>query len=348
MNTSIPFEQTGLLPHGGRLQAAAAHFAIPLAQWLDLSTGINPKGWPAKELPASTWIRLPEDDDDLETAACRYYAAPHLLPVAGSQAAIQALPRLRTVSRVSVLHPGYAEHAHAWQRSHHIVSAVTPAQIDQMLPNTDVLILIHPNNPTGAVFPITQLLDWHAQLAKRGGWLIADEAFMDVTPECSLVPYATSAGLIVLRSLGKFFGLAGARVGFVCAQPELLKQLHYLLGPWTVSTPARWVAAQALQDIPWQEETRRYLLQASDRLRTMLAHRQLPPSGGCAFFQWVISRHAVDIYNVLASQGILVRYLDNPSSLRFGLPAHEPDWQRLDHALTHIQRKFSRLAEHAP
>jgi len=343
LNALAPVNQPDLLPHGGRLQTAAAQFAIPLQHWLDLSTGINPNGWPVKELPASMWVRLPEDDDGLDTIACQYYEANDLLPVAGSQAAIQALPSLRALSRVSVLHPGYAEHAHAWQRNHHIVSAITPDQIDHLLPGIDVLIIIHPNNPTAAVFPVAKLLDWHAQLAERGGWLIVDEAYMDATPEFSLASYAATPGLIVLRSLGKFFGLAGARVGFVCAQPSLLKPLNNLLGPWTVNTPARWVAAQALQDVMWQEETRRGLLIASNRLQVMLTQHQLPPAGGCALFQWIVSRHAADLYKALASQGILVRYLNDPPSLRFGLPAHESDWQRLDSALTQINHKFSRL-----
>lgn len=340
MNNLARSDQNSLLPHGGRLHAAAARFAIPLKQWLDLSTGINPNGWPVNELPPSVWMRLPEENDGLDTTACCYYGAENLLPVAGSQAAIQALPHLRAPSRVSVLHPGYAEHAHVWQRNHHRVTTITPDQIDSMLPNTDVLIIIHPNNPTGAVFQVAQLLAWHAQLAERGGWLIVDEAFMDVTPDFSLTAYATRPGLIVLRSLGKFFGLAGARVGFVCAQSALLNPLNNLLGPWTVNTPARWVATQALQDSPWQLDTRRNLLIAGHRLKTMLTTHQLSPAGGCALFQWVISPHAAELYNELASQGILVRYLDDPPGIRFGLPAHEPDWQRLDSVLARIQHRF--------
>lgn len=348
MSTLAHFDNTGLLPHGGRLKAAAIHSSIPLEQWLDLSTGINTNGWPAKNLPASVWIRLPEDDDGLDAVASRYYGADYLLPVAGSQAAIQALPHLRAFSRVSVLHPGYAEHVHAWRRNHHAVSVVTPEQIDEALPNTDVLILIHPNNPTGAVFSVAKLLSWHAQLTERDGWLIVDEAFMDATPEFSLSAHASKPGLIVLRSLGKFFGLAGARIGFVCAQLELLKQLHHLLGPWTVNTPGRWVAIQALQDVAWQEKTRSGLLLACNRLHAMLTKQHLPPAGGCAFFQWVVTRHANDLYAALASQGILVRYINDPPSLRFGLPAQEPDWQRLEQALTRIRHQFPSLVEYSP
>ncbi len=343
-----PLYQPEKLHHGGRLRAAAKHYQLPLEGWLDLSTGINPNGWPVAAVPANIWQRLPEEEDELIEVACNYYGAPSLLPVAGSQAAIQALPQLRNSSRVCILNPSYAEHAHAWRHANHQVSTVAPNQINDALPHTDVLIIIHPNNPTGTVFPTEQLLDWHAQLADHNGWLIVDEAFMDMTPEQSITSYTALPGLIVLRSLGKFFGLAGARVGFVCAQSPLLNQLNHLLGPWTVNTPARWVAVQALQDVAWQESTQRNLLIASNRLKTLLTRHQLAPASGCGLFQWSVSRHAAEVYEALASQGILVRYLDEPPSLRFGLPAHESDWQRLDMALTHINRKIHNLTEQAP
>ena len=334
LNTPSAVDQSAPLHHGGRLRAAAAHFAIPLENWLDLSTGINPNGWPVKTPPAATWARLPDDDDELNAIACRYYEADFLLSVAGSQTAIQALPQLRVLSRVSVLSPSYAEHAYAWKRNNHKVSPVTPDQIDTVLPDTDVLIITHPNNPTGAIFSIAQLLDWHRQLAKRNGWLIVDEAFMDATPEFSIASHTSKPGLVVLRSLGKFFGLAGARVGFICAHPELLAALKNLLGPWSVNAPARWMAIQALQDIRWQKKTRQHLLNASYRLKTLLAKHQLMPTGGCALFQWAHSRHATYLYEKLAFQGILIRLFDNPPSLRFGLPGSNVDWQRLDSALT--------------
>lgn len=321
------------LHHGGRLRAAAARYGIALEQWLDLSTGINPNGWPVPEIPPASWARLPEDDDGLEQAARSYYGAEHLLPVAGSQAAIQALPRLRPRSRVAVLDPGYAEHAYAWRNAGHEVAAVAAERLDEAVQDSDVLLLIHPNNPTGVRFPVEQLLHWHARLAARGGWLVVDEAFMDVTPEHSLCRHTARPGLIVLRSLGKFFGLAGARVGFVCAHPALLVQLHGILGPWSVSAPARWIATSALTDSIWQDAARQRLGTDGARLHTLLARHGLSPDGGCALFQWLRTPDAQHLHEALARQGILTRLFIESSSLRFGLPGNEADWTRLEAAL---------------
>jgi len=332
----LPARVNRLLHHGGRLREAAARYGIPAADWIDLSTGINPHGWPVPPIPDSAWARLP-DDDELEQNALTYYGARHLLPVAGSQAAIQALPQLRASSRVGVLVPDYSEHAHAWQRAGHEVMSVAADDISARLNHFDLLVLSNPNNPTGRTFPREQLLAWHQQLAARGGWLVVDEAFMDVTPEQSLAPHSSRPGLIVLRSLGKFFGLAGARVGFVCAGLELLSRLEHLLGPWTISGPARHVACLAVQDRRWQVITRRRLARQGERLRALLTHRGYAPDGGCTLFQWRCTPRAGQLQEQLASRGILIRCFDHPSSVRFGLPREEADWRRLDAALAEIE-----------
>jgi hypothetical protein len=114
-----------MLEHGGRLRQAAQRYGIPLADWVDLSTGINPQAYPVPPLAPEVWQRLPETDDGLEAAAAAYYGSTHLLPVAGSQAAIQALPACFASGRVITLAPTYAEHPHAWRG--HALTAV-PAQ----------------------------------------------------------------------------------------------------------------------------------------------------------------------------------------------------------------------------
>lgn len=325
-----------MLEHGGRLQRAAREYGIPLEAWLDLSTGISPFGWMVPAIPASTWQRLPEDDDGLIEAACAYYEAANVLPVAGSQAAIQALPLLRATSRVGIIAPGYAEHAQAWRRAGHDVACVAADTLLADVGKWDVLVLIHPNNPGGERFSVKELQHVHAELAARGGWLLVDEAFMDVTPQDSLCRYTDREGLIVLRSVGKFFGLAGARAGFVCAAPAVLDALQEKLGPWTLSGPTRYVLRQALGDRHWHAEARIRLDTASKRLATLLTKHGLGPTAGCGLFQWCRRDDAAALHRALAERGILTRLFDTPPSLRFGLLPSDVAFERLDNALTEV------------
>lgn len=322
-----------MLDHGGGILAAARRFNIPVEDWLDLSTGLNPHGWPVPAIPASAWQRLPETADGLEAAAAEYYGCSDLLPVAGSQPAIQALPRLRPPGRVGLLAATYAEHPHAWARHGHEVVRLTPERIDAALDSLDVLLVCNPNNPTGWSATPEQLDAWRARLAVRGGWLVVDEAFMDCSPEHSMLPRIGVPGLIVLRSIGKFFGLAGARAGFVFAGRELLARLQEELGPWTLSGPARVAVRLALQDTAWQARTRERLAADSARLARLLAAHGLAPDGGSALFQWLAHPAAAALHDFLARRGILIRLFAETGSVRFGLPASEAAWLRLEAAL---------------
>jgi len=333
-----------MLEHGGRLRAAAQHYGIDQADWLDLSTGIAPWSWPIPEIPVQAWARLPETDDGLEAAACTYYGVPHLLPVCGSQAAIQALPRVRRAGRVGVLSPCYAEHAHAWRQSGFVVREVVANEVEYFLDSLDVLVVVNPNNPTGLHLSADKLLEWHARLAERGGWLVVDEAFMDNTPGMSLAAETWRIGLVVLRSFGKFFGLAGVRLGFVLAEPGLLKRLAQEIGPWSVSGPTRILGQACLVDREGHALQRLRSERASVRLVGLLSEYGLTPQGGCALFQWLITPEARTLYEFCARRGVLLRLFagDTPESgsLRFGLPRDEADWLRLHNVLLEYRKEF--------
>ena len=324
-----------MLEHGGRLRQAAAHYDIPLADWLDLSTGINPQGWPVPTLPVAVWQRLPESDDGLEAAAAAYYGNPNLLPVAGSQAAIQWLPALLPKAAVACIAPLYAEHPHAWQQAGHKVRYLQNATLPRALAAaTPYVLLCNPNNPTADRHPHELVLDAARQLHKRGGWLIVDEAFVDATPELSVTPLAgtpEAPNLIVLRSLGKFFGLAGVRVGFVFAAPELLRRMQEAMGPWAVSGPSREAARLALADTAWQAAARPQLQAAGERLRQLLV--PLGEVKATALFATLSSPHSNELFDYLARRAILTRRFDQQPLLRCGLPADEAGWQRLATAL---------------
>ncbi|MGE8146608.1 threonine-phosphate decarboxylase CobD [Pseudomonas frederiksbergensis] len=322
-----------MLEHGGRLRKAALQYGIAEADWLDLSSGLAPWPFPIPQIPLRAWARLPETDDGLEQAACDYYDAAQVLPVAGSQMAIQLLPRLRRAGKVGVLSPCYAEHAEAWRRNGYIVREVLEQEVDFFLDSFDVLVVVNPNNPTGLSLTPSRLLDWHSRLAQRGGWLVVDEAFMDNTPQLSVAPFANQVGLIVLRSFGKFFGLAGVRLGFVLAERKLLKLLAEQVGPWAVSGPTRVLGQACLQDTEGHARQRLRSEQASQRLAALLERYDLKPQGGCALFQWLITERAEELHEFMARRGILLRLFIHNSSLRFGLPADAAEEARLEQAL---------------
>ncbi|WP_047258623.1 threonine-phosphate decarboxylase CobD [Chromobacterium subtsugae] len=322
-----------MLEHGGGLLRAAAEYGIPANDWLDLSTGVNPNGWPVPPLSADSWLRLPQNHDGLEAAAADYYGSDKLLAVAGSQPAIQLLPRLRAPCRVGMLALCYAEHPHHWQKRGHQLFRLSPDELAAGIDQLDVVLLCNPNNPTGDRFDAALLESWRQRLAARGGWLVVDEAFLDAAPEDSMLPHIGKPGLIVLRSIGKFFGLAGARAGFVFGWPELLQALAEELGPWTVAGPAREAVKLALRDVEWQRDMASKLQRDSSRLQRCLERHGLPPAGGSELFQWVPDAHSLATHRYLAGRGILTRYFESIPSLRFGLPKADADWVRLEQAL---------------
>jgi len=310
--------------HGGDL--AAARKAVPQwrGSWIDLSTGINPWSYPVPPLADEIWRRLPDDDlvETARAAASAQYGAPDgavMVPAPGSQAIIQWLPRLRRPSRVAVCGPTYGEHAYCWRAAGHEVANADDPMAE---PEADVVVVTNPNNPDGRVFAPDLLRDTAARLAERGGWLVIDEAFAD------------APGICVLRSLGKFFGLAGLRLGFAIAGTEIAAALGAALGPWAVSGPALAVGAAALGDRTWIDATRERLAGAGAELRDVLTANGFTVVGGTDLFQLAARDDAAAVFDRLRQNGILIRdFPDGPDLLRFGLPADGAESDRLNRAL---------------
>lgn len=318
-----------MLEHGGNLRDAAARFGRPEADWLDLSTGINPVFYPVPAAAPHAWHRLPQPDRALVDAARAYYRAPRMMPVAGTQAAIQALPRLRARARVIISAPSYAEHAHRWRQAGHVVREVDYDRLGEHIDDADVVVVVNPNNPTGAMIAPETLLEWAERLAARGGWLVVDEAFGDTVQEMSVARWTDRPGLIVLRSVGKFFGLAGLRLGFVAADQDMLGQLAEWVGPWSVSGPAQQIGTAALSDTMWQRETHARLLRDGERLRGLLSEYGIA-SSGTALFQWWSEKEAEAFAHHMAERGIWVRlFVHQARGIRLGLPGGDAGWHRL-------------------
>ncbi|MFZ1413708.1 MAG: threonine-phosphate decarboxylase CobD [Defluviicoccus sp.] len=320
--------------HGGAIAAAARSFGVPVADWLDLSTGIAPHSFPVPQLPAQTWHCLPDAAvaARLQAVAAGHYGAPgpaYVLPVAGTQAAIQWLPRILDPAQdVAILAPTYAEHARAWAAAGHRVHPV--ARADDIPSACRTVVIVNPNNPDGRVVTVPQLL----ALAERR-CVVVDEAFADVMPEVSVAGRCDRAPFIVLRSVGKFFGLAGLRLGFVIAEPALIARMAAAQGPWAVSGPALAIGIEALGDAQWIAAARDSLNIAARRLNTLLAAARLAVIGGTDLFRLITDADAAALFEHLARTGILVRpFANQPHWLRFGLPADDAAFARLETALS--------------
>lgn len=327
----MPFAR---IAHGGNLEAAEKRFGRPQAGWLDLSTGINPHAYPMPNLEASVWRRLPGSDAGLRAAAADCYgvADPKLVvPANGAQSLIQLLPGLRRNVRVAVLSPTYEEHSACWRDGGHRVLEVPTLEEAQ---DADIVVLVNPNNPDGRVLEPSRLLALSEVLAGRGGFLVVDESFADPEPTRSVAKEAGRPGLIVLRSFGKFFGLAGLRLGFALAEAGTAASLRRQLGSWAVSGLAQVIGEAALLDDAWIGAMRQTLKENARRLDLLLARFAFKPVGGTPLFRLVEIERAEDIFERLGRRGILIRaFAKHPCWLRFGLPGKEAEWQRLGAAL---------------
>jgi cobalamin biosynthesis protein CobC len=172
-----------------------------------------------------------------------------------------------------------------------------------------------------------------ALLQRPGSWVIVDEAFGDTQPERFLQP---REGLILLRSIGKFFGLAGARAGFIAAWPALLDALRESLGPWSLSGPTRYAVTRALRDLAWHAAMRERLPRESAALAKALIEAGLPPAGGTDLFQYCPHPEAARLHAGLAARGILARLFTEPPALRFGLPPDASALARLAQAIREV------------
>tara|TARA_R110000765_G_scaffold80927_2_gene158502 strand:+ start:243 stop:1220 length:978 start_codon:yes stop_codon:yes gene_type:complete len=320
--------------HGGNLGQAAAHYGGTLADWIDLSTGINTVPYPIGHIPADAWQRLPEPASlrQLERAAQHAYGtASEVVPVAGAQAAIQMIPRLRGAGTAAVLSPTYNEHAAALRACGWRVQEVGAFQA---LEGSDLAIVVNPNNPDGRVYAPQQLM----MLAQTVGLLIIDESFADADPETSLVGQGVTAHLpenvVVLRSFGKFYGLAGVRLGFVVCQSELARKFRDMTGPWPVSGMAIEIAQRALQDDTWAQTTRVRLGNDTRRLDALAVTAGWKVVGGTSLFRTYATDNGIMAQKMLAKHHIWSRIFPYSTNwIRMGLPGTAADWARLTIAM---------------
>ena len=307
--------------HGGGVDAAAAQFGGVRSDWIDLSTGINPVAYPLGNISQGAWAVLPDHSaqSELIRAARIFWRVPGdaaVLATPGASAPIAMIPRLTKAGSVHITSPTYNEHGTAFM--------ATGWDTAMQAQDADAQVIVHPNNPDGHLFTAADL---HAPIR------IIDESFCDVMPDATLIDQAAVAGTLVLKSFGKFWGLAGLRLGFVIGDPELIAGLAQMLGPWPVAGPALEIGTRALGDQNWATRTRQRLTDDTARLDMVMQRAGAQGLGGTTLFRLYEVPDATEWQTRLARHHIWSRVFPyNPRWLRLGLPA--PDqWDRVEAAL---------------
>ncbi|MEQ9257922.1 MAG: threonine-phosphate decarboxylase CobD [Roseovarius sp.] len=310
--------------HGGGVDAAAARWGGPREAWIDLSTGINPVPYPLPRLPESCWAALPDQGAQtaLTEAARGFWNVPDdaaILAAPGASSLIAKIPALVAPGCVHIPGPTYNEHAAAFSAHGWTVESAQAAQDPQQ-----ARVIVHPNNPTGG---------WYSSDDLGAPLTVIDESFADVAPDRSLVGYADEPGVLVLKSFGKFWGLAGLRLGFAIGPEPLVASLCEALGPWPVSGPALAIGAAALNDWQWSADTRTRLNEDAARLDALMARAGAQVAGGTSLFRLYRVADAGAWQARLAEARIWSRVFPYaPDWLRLGLPAPH-QWARVEAAL---------------
>ncbi|MEM7432915.1 MAG: threonine-phosphate decarboxylase CobD [Pseudomonadota bacterium] len=328
-----------MLLHGGALDLMKARFPDAPLPWIDLSTGINPWPYEGGLDVAAAGRHLPTAAEFEDCAAAMAVAIgvnkQHVLLSPGSELLIRLLPTVVAAKRVCVTARSYGDHASAWRLAG--VQLIESNDPLEQIDHCDVVIVCNPNNPDGRRWTREALQRARARLAERGGWLIVDEAYMDLDPDGSVLSESPTDGLIVFRSFGKFYGLAGIRLGALWAPAEITQAMSERLGVWPVSGPTLAIGAQAYRDIDWQDATRQRVSSARKELDRVLSHHGLGVVGGTDLFRLVQVPCAERWWQELGARGIYTRRFKwSENELRFGLPATDAELERLDAALQEI------------
>ena len=324
------------IAHGGALSEAIKRHGGNPSEWLDLSTGISPFTLPLPEFSPETWRRLPEQSEVQRVCelAMRHYGGS-VVPVAvpGTQAAIQLLPYLTpNASEVAIVSPTYGEYQQAYQRMDMVVDPIATLDAASAT-RAGVAVLANPNNPDGRETPRDDIFGFVR--AQRHRLIVVDEAFADMRQDLSMAGAAgMEPNLVVMRSFGKFFGLAGLRLGFVFAETRLAKILSDRLGPWAVSGPALAVAAHAFSRGDLVNELRNKIEKAQAMTRSALNMARVSIVGESDLFFCCEVGDGAAVRDLLASHKVLVRAFDHsPSRIRIGLVPDELSAVRLRETL---------------
>jgi cobalamin biosynthetic protein CobC len=323
--------EIGHRAHGGDIDVARKRFNR--ADMVDLSTGISPIAYPASAITAAQWQALPTKSalDACLAAARKHYAVPDDMDICvgpGSQALLQNVPFLAPPGPVWIETPTYNEHAPAWAAAGHEVTCG-----DALSDRVRHAVLVLPNNPMGTA-DHDKAKAVAEQVRAGGGMLLIDGAFACGADEARLLGQLPGPHIVHLRSFGKFFGMAGLRLGFAIGDAHVIARLGARIGPWPVNNAALQISRQAFEDTAWADHHRNWLATGADRLAALLSANGFCLAGGTILFQTLRHATACDLHQHLAQHAIWARVYDEyPDLLRLGIPGDEATWHKLEMAL---------------
>lgn len=372
----------GFAHHGGRLGAARLAYSQAPQPWIDLSTGINPRSYPAPRARGVTLNRLPDTGElaRLEAVAAAAFGVTdpaRVVATGGTEPALRLLPFVVAagtgdawdgvasgvggrggisaagagvtpafgggatgvlgLAAAIVAGPTYGSHVDGWAKAGVAARVVADAELDGAIGDRTAVIVVNPNNPDGRLMSRDRLRQLHDAVAARNGVLVVDEAFAEVAPQASVADLAGTSEaerMVVLRSFGKFYGLAGLRLGFVIGSPTVASRIRGLIGDWPVSVDAMAAGLAAYADTAWADRMRKQLASAARRLDALLTRHGFEVVGGTSLYRLVRAADAPARFERLAAAGILTRpFQHDVTLLRFGLPGSPDAWRRLEQAL---------------
>lgn len=317
------------LVHGGDWAGYRAEFGCDA---LDFSANVSPLGLPAGVAAAIT-NALPTADRypdplcrELRAALAGAEGVPADWILCGNGAAdlIFRLALAVRPRRALLPAPTFAEYEAALQTVGCAVQrvflreenefAVTEEFIDAVTPETDIVFLCQPNNPTGQVTPPALVERLVRRCAACGAVLVVDECFLDFLPDrdawTAKQLLRDAPQLIILKAFTKLYAMAGVRLGYaLCGDATLLEKMRGAGQPWAVSSLAQAAGLAALQETAYAGAVRALIAEQRPRMAAGLRALGLRVMDGQA--NYLLFRATPDFGEKLRRRGAVVRSCAN-------------------------------------
>ncbi len=328
--------------HGGELLRASNSSSIAPESIVDFSASVNPRTLSGKTVVAiATAMKnlgaYPDPDHtSIKEALARFHTieTESMLPGNGSTELIYLIaqafaPKTTSAGSALIVEPAFSEYrraleANGYATEEHNLCGDFRLDTEALLKRTlegrfDMLFLANPANPTGVLTDKEEILRLAAGLEETNTTLVVDEAFIDfVDGDVSIISEVTRLkNTIVLRSLTKFFAIAGLRLGFIGAHPETIERVARVQPPWSVNSLASAGAAAAIDDsifikesLKWLETERKFMTEELERVEGL---RVYPSSANFLMLEITAPGITASVLQerLLKEEGLLIRNLSN-------------------------------------